>query len=582
MKMIEKNTNDIVDVVISGLGPTGLVLAHILGQRGHQVVVLEREPIFYGNARAVYTDDECMRIFQSIGMADELHKDMLVDTPVQLARPDGKVMAQYKPLQRPNGWPIVNFFYQPYLETSLTKALEKYPNVDIRRGRELVNFSQTQDFVTIEHQATQQYRFNDSTNLKVEGDGNLDLQKIQALYLIGADGGRSTVRAKIGIEMTGKNFPEPWLVVDLKQKDRNKGLRHLPYFNFVVDPDLPVVSCVQPDGFHRFEFMLKKGQTAEYMQRPETVRELLSKFVNPDDFEVKRKLVYTFNALVANQWRDRRIFLAGDAAHMTPQFMGQGASSGIRDAHNLGWKLSDVLLGRAGDSLLDTYESERRSHAKAMIDSSVFLKDLVSMTNPITSKFRDGVIKTIQSVPLLRKWSDEGGFKPSPVYKKDHYLGLPRAKRYSPEGVLAPQPTVRNFDGKRILLDDVLGDSYSLIGLSCDPTEFLSEQSKIFLRHLQAKSVLVHSYAARPQGRIIRDLNPELNEVEDIEHTFSKWIAKTATKKDQTIVILRPDHFVFALVSPAQLNSALQQLKLQLLEVPTKAAFANDRTEQCA
>ena len=81
-------------------------------------------------------------------------------------------------------------------------------------------------------------------------------------------------------------------------------MRHLPYFNFVVDPDLPVVSCVQPDGFHRFEFMLKKGQTKEYMEQPETVRMLLSKFVNPDDFEVKRKLVYTFNALVANQWRD--------------------------------------------------------------------------------------------------------------------------------------------------------------------------------------------------------------------------------------------------------------------------------------
>ena len=328
-------TDVMTDVVIAGLGPTGLVLAHMLGKRGHQVVVLEREPVFYGNARAVYTDDECMRIFQSIDMAEELQEDMLLETPVQLARPDGSVIAQYFPLKRPFGWPVVNFFYQPYLETSLTNALARYPNVQIRRGRELVNFEQDQNGVIVIHQATQQYRFSDETDVKAQADGELDMQQLRARYLVGADGGRSTVRAKLGIEMTGKNFPEPWLVVDLKQKDRNKGLRHLPYFNFVVDPDLPVVSCVQPDGFHRFEFMLKKGQTKEYMEQDSTVHALLSKYVNPDDFEVKRKLVYTFNALVANQWRDRRVLLAGDAAHMTPQFMGQGASSGIRDGYNL-------------------------------------------------------------------------------------------------------------------------------------------------------------------------------------------------------------------------------------------------------
>ena len=564
MKPTKKTANTMIDVVISGLGPTGLVLAHILGQRGHSVVVLEREPVFYGNARAVYTDDECMRIFQSIGMADEVHKDMLIDTPVQLTRPDGSVMAQYKPLQRPNGWPIINFFYQPYLETSLTKGLEKYPNVDIRRGRELINFNQHANHVTIIHQATQQYRFSDQHADKVEADGERDTQELNARYLIGADGGRSTVRHKLAIEMTGKNFPEPWLVVDLQQKDRNKGLRHLPYFNFVVDPDLPVVSCVQPDGFHRFEFMLQKGQTAEYMERPETVRELLSKYVNPDDFEVKRKLVYTFNALVANQWRAGRVLLAGDAAHMTPQFMGQGASSGIRDAHNLGWKLSEVLNGRANDRLLNTYESERRQHAKAMIDSSVFLKDIVSMTHPIKSKLRDTVMKTVQAVPHLRQWMDNGAFKPMPVYAKGQYLGLPRAKRYSPEGRLAPQPTMRDTHGKRVLLDDLLDNRYALIGLNCDPTQSLSLDAKRILADLNTKSLLVYSYASRPQGLTVRDFNEDLEEVEDIDQAFAHWIEKSASHKAQSIVLLRPDHFVFALVSPEQLNMAVHQLKLQL------------------
>ncbi|WP_447506076.1 bifunctional 3-(3-hydroxy-phenyl)propionate/3-hydroxycinnamic acid hydroxylase MhpA [Acinetobacter pittii] len=559
----KKSTSLNVDVIIAGLGPTGLVLAHVLGKYGHQVLVLEREPVFYGNARAVYTDDECMRIFQSIDMAEELQKDMLVDTPVQLVRPDGSVIAQYKPLKRPFGWPVVNFYYQPYLETSLTNGLAKYPNVKILRGRELINFSQNTNSVTVIHQATQVYRFSDESDAKTQTQSDSDIQQVSARYLVGADGGRSTVRAKLGIEMSGKNFPEPWLVVDLKQKDRNKGLRHLPYFNFVVDPDLPVVSCVQPDGFHRFEFMLKKGQTKEYMEQPETVRMLLSKFVNPDDFEIKRKLVYTFNALVANQWRDKRVFLAGDAAHMTPQFMGQGASSGIRDAGNLGWKLSAVLSGQAGEKLLDSYESERRDHAKAMIQGSVLLKDIVSMTNPVVGKIRDGVIKGVLATPKLKEWGQEGGFKPKPVYTKGQYLGLARKHRLSPEGSLAPQPTIRDFDGRRVLLDSLLGEHYSLIGLSVDPTIGLSNTSKQVLKQIGCKFITLYPYSARPQGHVVRDLNPDVIEIEDIDGEMVCWLRK-ACKASQPIALLRPDKFTFAVVNQDEINSTIQQLKHQL------------------
>lgn len=553
----------VVDVVIAGLGPTGLVLAHMLGKRGHQVVVLEREPVFYGNARAVYTDDECMRIFQAIDMADELQKDMLLETPVQFVRPDGSVMAQYMPLKRPYGWPVVNFFYQPYLETSLTQALDRYPNVEIRRGRELVNFEQDTNSVTITHQATQQFRFSDETDVKADGSGDLDQQTLRARYLVGADGGRSTVRSKLGIEMTGKNFPEPWLVVDLKQKDRHQGLRHAPYFNFVVDPDMPVVSCVQPDGFHRFEFMLTKGQTKEYMERPETVRALLSKYVDPDQFEVKRKLVYTFNALVANQWRDRRVFLAGDAAHMTPQFIGQGASAGIRDGYNLGWKLSAVLNGVAGERSLDSYESERRDHVKAMIDTAVLVKDVVSMTHPIGTRVRDGVIKGIMTVPPLRKWGQEGGFKPTPVYTKGQFFGMPRQRRSGAEGTLSPQPQVRRFDGRRVLLDSLLGEDYALIGWGVDPSAYLSQTSKQILTQVGCRLVTLYAYGQRPQGQTSRDLNPQVQEVEDIEGFMVDWF-KQACLSETGIALIRPDKFTFAAVTPQGINAAIAQLKQQL------------------
>lgn len=554
-----------LDVVISGLGPTGLVLAHMLGMRGHSVVVLEKEPKFYGNARAVYTDDECMRIFQSIGAADELQKKMLQETPVQFVRPDGTVMGQYMPLQRPFGWPVVSFFYQPYVETTLTELLARYPNVEIRRGRELVSFEQDADGVTVSHQATQVFRYSDETDVKAAQEVDPDLQTLRARYLVGADGGRSPVREALGITMTGKNFPEPWLVVDLEQKDRDVGLRHLPYFNFVVDPELPVVSCTQPDGFHRFEFMLMPGETKENMEKPETVRHYLSKYVNPDDFIVKRKLVYTFNALMAREWRKGRVLLAGDAAHMTPQFMGQGASSGVRDGYNLGWKLSAVLKGTAADSVLDTYETERRDHAQAMINISVQLKDLVSMTNPVGTLVRDVAITIGKSIPPLYKWIKEGGFKPTPVYTNGKYMGLPRSGRSGPEGALSPQPQVRRFDGRRVLLDELQGTEFSLVGLGVDPMDGLSSEDLLFLESIGTRFVTLYPYGGRPQATtgIARRAPAGVTEVEDIDGHMIAWFKK-AGFTENAVAVIRPDKFTFAVVNRKKLSATVGVLRAQL------------------
>ncbi|WP_321853264.1 MULTISPECIES: bifunctional 3-(3-hydroxy-phenyl)propionate/3-hydroxycinnamic acid hydroxylase MhpA [Burkholderia] len=558
--------DDACDVAIVGLGPTGLVLAHMLGQAGHHVVVLEREPVFYGNARAVYTDDECMRIFQHLAVADELQARMMMETPVQLVRPDGTPITQYMPRKRPLGWPVINFFYQPYLETTLSDALSRYPNVDIRRGREVVEFSQDGEGVSIVHQATREARFSDSTDARTSVNTDPDARSMRARYMIGADGGRSIVRTRLGIEMAGKSFPEPWLVVDIERKPGTDALRHLPYFNFVVDPKLPVVSCVQPDKFHRFEFMLMPGETKENMERPETVRRYLSKFVDPDQFVVKRKLVYTFNALIAAKWRVGRVLLAGDAAHMTPQFMGQGASSGVRDAYNLGWKLDLVLRGVAGDAMLDTYQSERHAHAKAMIDISVLLKNVVSARNPLATLVRDTSLAIIRTIPPLKRWFQEGGFKPAPVYRKNAYLGMPRRRRNGPEGALAPQPEVRRFDGSRQRMDDLLGRGFSLVGLNVDPTRYLDEVSAKAMQTLSVQCVTLYPYGGRPQGLngVDRDnRNGGVTEVEDINGDMVSWFVK-AGFSDKAVAILRPDRFVFAVVPVTELNRTVMRLRDQL------------------
>ncbi|GLZ88039.1 3-(3-hydroxy-phenyl)propionate/3-hydroxycinnamic acid hydroxylase [Metapseudomonas resinovorans] len=558
------NDNKLIDVVIAGLGPTGATLAHLLGKRGLSVLVLEREPAFYGNARAVYTDDECMRVMQSAGVANELAQDMQVDTPAQWTHADGRVIGRYWQLKRPFGWPVINFLYQPWMETKLSDLLSRYPQVQVLRGRELVDFQQDGDLVTLTHQATRSYRFSDGSDARVEADSDPAPVTLKARYLVGADGGRSTVREKLGIGMDGKNFPEPWLVVDLEMKEGADALRHIPYFNFVCDPQAPVVSCPQPGRFHRFEFMLMPGQTKEHMEDPATVRALISRFVDPDKFEVKRRLVYTFNALVAREWRKGHVFLAGDAAHMTPQFMGQGMSSGVRDAYNLAWKLDAVLRGKATDKLLDTYGSERYHHAKSMIDISVLMKDFVSMSNPVASTLRNLAVKVLEATPVAGQWLREGGFKPTPTYKPGTYLGLRRKGRKGVEGTPIPQPQVRTFKGKRVLLDDVLGEGYALIGLENNPLDALSPDSRKLLEALDTRYVTLYPFGGRPQGLHEQRQTPDgLVEVEEPDGELVKWFRRNG-RKHQAVAIIRPDKFVFGLVEAEDLDAALSELREQL------------------
>lgn len=551
------------DVIISGLGPTGLTLAHLLARRGVQVLVLEREPVFYGNARAVYTDDECMRVFQEAGVAAELHKDMLFDMPVQFVRRDGRPMAQYVPMQRLLGWPVTNFFYQPYMETALTNALEQYSNVMILRGREVRDFHQDSAGVTVTHVASQGTAYGQHGAVPVLDEA--DCQGARGQYLIACDGGRSTVRGKLGIELSGRSFPEPWLVVDLRIKEDEDALRHIPYFNFYCDPELPTVSCPQPDGYHRFEFRLQPGQTREYMEHPDTIRGLLSRFVDPDKFDVMRKLVYTFNALVADRWREGRVLLAGDAAHMTPQFMGQGMSSGVRDAFNLAWKLDAVLKGRASPSLLDSYETERRYHAKAMIQGSVMFKNLVSVSTPVAARVRDALFAGLQAIPAVKSYLRDGGFKPKPRYRNGEYFGLPRRGLRGAEGSLLPQPEVCDLKGRHVLLDDVIGNSFSLVGLGVDPRDHLSAESLQSLALLDSRFISLYPKGKRPQGhRDVEGGRPAgLIEMEEQSDLLHRWLKRCGVGC-RAIAIVRPDKYVFGVVTPGKLNEAVAMLQLKL------------------
>ncbi len=533
------------DVAIVGLGPTGLTLAHLLGRRGLKVLALEREPEFYGNARAVYTDDECMRVFQAAGVAAELEADMLVDTPVQWVLEDGSVLSQLRRTDRPYGWAVSNFFYQPYLETKMETLLERYPNVTALRGREVVGFSQDDAGVTVDHVASSGTRYGQAN---ATAEPSAEAARARARWLVACDGGRSGVRARLGIKMAGKSFPEPWLVVDIKAKEGEDCFRHMPYFNFHCDPKQPTVSCPQPNGRHRFEFLLMPGQTKDEMEDPATVLRLLAQYVDVDKVEVLRRLVYTFNALVAERWRDGRVLLAGDAAHMTPQFMGQGMSSGVRDAHNLAWKLEALLRKGADAKLIDTYQSERKPHAKEMIDISVRMKDFVSLANPVLAKTRNVVVKALLMTPKIGDYIREARFKPPPTYPNGDYFGLPRKRRRGAEGRPIPQPQVRTYDGRRALLDDLLGEDYALVGYASDPRASLDARSLARLSALGARFVALYPFGQRPQGGAVTrgSAAGALVEVEDLGGEGVAWFRGAGARRGH-VALIRPDKFVYAM-----------------------------------
>jgi 3-(3-hydroxy-phenyl)propionate hydroxylase len=550
------------DVVIAGLGPTGLTLAHCLGLRGHEVLVLEREPSFYGNARAVFTDGECMRIFQSFGLAGRLAQDMLQDAPVQMLLPDGKVLFQIKNTRRPHGWAANNFFYQPLLETALADALGRLPNVTVLRGREFTRLRQDGAGVELFHRAARGSGYGQAAD-QAAAQAHAGECRVRARYLVGADGGRSAVRAQLGIDMSGINFPNPWLVVDIKAKDPADGLRHLPYFNFICDPACPTVSCVQPNGHHRFEFMLMPGQTREQMEHPDTVRRYLGRYVDVDKFEILRTLVYTFNALMAERWRQGRVLLAGDAAHMTPQFIGQGMNAGVRDAYNLAWKLDAVLRGRAGAALLDSYEAERRPHAAAMTREGIRMKDFVSMTHPVGTVLRNAATRLVTRLPGIGPFVCRGDFIPKPVYRQGSYLGLPRRGRGAAEGSLMPQPDLRGPDGRRHLLDDLLGRGFALIGAGVDPRQALDAQTRAWWQAQGACFMAIYPFGGRPEGRVERAIPAGLIEAEDPDHAYFAWL-RASGHRQGSVAIVRPDRFVFALVRADGLRTATHELMRQM------------------
>lgn len=354
------------DVAISGYGPTGATLAHLLGQCGLKVLVLEREAAAYHLPRAVHFDAEIMRVFQWIGIADQMEPMTARHPGMRFVDDQGNLLLDWPRPQGigPQGWRSNFRFHQPDLENLLRREISRHPNVVVRSRCELFMVEDQQDGVAL--------RYEDMSRGKVI--------RVKAKYLVGCDGARSLVRRFIESDMEDYGFHERWLVADLilKQDKPSLGDHSVQYCR----KGRPATYVRCPGARRRWEITVLPTEDSNDISRPERVWDLLADWITPDEATIERTAVYVFHSLVAKEWRKGRLLLAGDSCHQTPPFMGQGMCAGIRDVANLYWKLALLCKGQvqdeAAEALLASYQDERQPNAREYIQTAVRLGGLIN------------------------------------------------------------------------------------------------------------------------------------------------------------------------------------------------------------
>ena len=497
----------VFDVAIIGYGPAGATLANLLGQYGLSVLVLEREAEIYPLPRAIHFDGETMRVFETAGLrpqVETISRPGLKGMYFNNAAGETLLIRAGTQERGPHGCATNHYFHQPELEAVLRSGLQRFAQVQVRTRHEVTAIQDGADTATLQ-----------VTNLQTQ-----ESHTVQARYVVGCDGARSMVRKAMGTKMVDLGLHQPWLVFDVRLKTDVPGLPDHTVQH--CDPARPMTYCNVTGNRRRWEIMLMPGDDPAQLVQPETLWKLVRKWVTPEQADIERAVIYTFHSVIAEGWRQGRLMLAGDAAHQTPPFLGQGMCAAIRDASNLAWKLNAVLRGRADDALLDTYESERSPHVQAFIDLAVKLGDIIQTTDPQAARERDAKFKAGQ--PEIFQF-------PAPRLGPGVWQGEQAAVAQ-----VFPQPTLA--DGR--LLDSLLGLNFAVLG----EDTVLAAVSEDTRERWQAQGVV--TVPAR---------EPEVK----------AWLDQQGVRA----VLLRPDRYVLGV---AQNSAELDRLSALL---PAAAALAH-------
>jgi 3-(3-hydroxy-phenyl)propionate hydroxylase len=440
-----------VDVLIVGMGPVGAALAQLLNRQGTRTLVVEQSKDIFKAPRAIALDNEALRVLQMCGLEEDAF-DKVAIPEVRMHSPLFGLYGRAVTAGSMDGHPRLVTFYQPQLEQALRDRLKDSPHVKVALGVQLVALHQGPEAVL--------------ADLRRE-DGSA--HQVRASHVVGADGANSLVRRLLGQDFKGKTYGEDWLVVDAKQVPTP-----IDHVEFICDPKRPTPHMVAPGGRQRWEFKLNPGETREQMEHPDTVRRLIQPWSQGQAIDIERVAVYRFHARLVEQFKVGRVMLVGDAAHITPPFVGQGLVAGLRDVANLAWKLSWVSQGRAHEGLLDSYGQERRPHAKAMINLAKNMGRLVMPRNHATAFAVHGLMRLVSLVPRLRRLFENLEIKPLNRFKRGCFVPPSSGSRLR-RGQQMPQVWLKPHAGGPVQLsDDVLGDGLAMVGFGVDPCASLS------------------------------------------------------------------------------------------------------------
>ena len=487
------------DFLVVGAGPVGLLTAILLGRRGWRVTVVERWPSRYPMPRACTIDHEALRILQSVGVMRE-HADLFEPSRgerggYQIRNGDGELLRAINwNRTAESGWANTNGFYQPDLEEVLESMVVALPNVELRRGWTATGVEQTADAVALSI---------------ARAEDPYQGETLRARWLVGADGANSAVRELAGLESVDSGFEADWLVVDYEPLEDREWDAFVTQY---CDPEQPATAVNSGPGRRRFEFMRRADATVEELNRPDAAWRLMEPWVvTPANARLERHAIYTFRGRWAREWRRGRVFLAGDAAHLMPPFLGQGLCSGLRDASALAWRLTLVESGRASESILDSYASERGAHVREIIAEAVAIGQVVCELDPQRAAARDAAMRAELAADATVEPPHPRLGRPSITEPGDDSAG-----RLSLQGRVAA-------GGGAGLFDDVVGGDWQLVARDADALGDIPAELREWFAGLGG------TVTALGRG------------VTDLDGSYRAWF----DARDRSVVLARPDFYVY-------------------------------------